>query len=157
VGCIRSGYVMPRSQFRDVHMMRKILLLVITFVVWTAIDEGRQTNQNESHVPPLHNECLATPKYVSTGNGVGYVAIQNICANTISARVCANYSRKGWTCRLYAGVLPHAILKSTWTENVTGSVTEIKAWATDYASGSHATDYKNLPTVSEPSRTVLPR
>lgn len=98
-----------------------------------------------------HVECLAEPKYVSTGNETDYVAVENVCANSISARVCAKYSRAGWVCRLYPGVLPHGVLKNAWNLATTGSGTDVKAWATDYESGSHADDYKNLPTVKVPN------
>ena len=137
--------------------MRTILLVVISSFALSALSQSPETKPDETHVPPLHNECLAKPKYISTGNGVGYVAMENLCSNSISARVCTNYSKTGWSCQLYAAVLPHANLKAAWNESVTGVVSDVKAWATDYASGSHMNDYKNLPTVKEPNKTVLPR
>lgn len=137
--------------------MKTIVLVLIASFAYSVFPQVPETKPDESHIPPLHNECLAKPKYVPTGNGVGYVAMENVCSNSISARVCTNYSKMGWSCQLYPAVLPHANLKSAWNESVTGNVTDVKAWATDYASGSRMNDYKNLPTVKEPSKTVFPR
>jgi hypothetical protein len=135
----------------------KSLFLLVSFFSWLTITAAPQDSRNESHVPPLHNECLAVPKYVSASSEMGYVVIENICPNSISARMCTKYSKTGWFCRLYPAVLPHGVLKSTWSVTTTGSVSDVKAWATDYASGSHADDYKNLPTVKAPNTPVLPR
>jgi hypothetical protein len=137
--------------------MRIILQLVLIGSMASAFPQTPDNKPDDSHIPPLHNECLTKPKTVATGDGIGYVSIENICSNSISARMCTNYSKTGWSCQLYPAILPHGSLKSNWNENVSGVVKDVKAWATDYAGGSHMNDYKNLPTVKEPNKTVYPR
>jgi hypothetical protein len=53
--------------------------------------------------------------------------------------------------------LPHSLMKAVWSVDTTGTVVDVKSWATDYLGGAHANDYKNLPTMDQPSKAILPR
>jgi len=139
----------------SVIMLTKRILLILLFTLGApTYPQSPPSKRAENHVPKPHNECLGKPKY--TGASAGYVTVENVCSNSISARLCTKYTRTGWSCQLYPAVLPHGNLKASWSET-SGTVADLKAWATDYASGSHRDDYKNLPTVEEPNRTILPR
>jgi hypothetical protein len=116
-----------------------------------------QAQQPKSATPRLHNECLGKPVTTGQSEGHGQVSITNICSNSISSRFCVKYSRNGWSCQLFPGILPHSSMKSFWSSNNTGEVVDVRAWAMDYAAGEHANDYKNLPTVEEPSKVVISR
>jgi hypothetical protein len=48
-------------------------------------------------------------------------------------------------------------MKAVWSIDGTGAVVDTKSWATDYVGGPHVNDYKNLPTVDQPSRVVMSR
>jgi hypothetical protein len=37
-------------------------------------------------------------------------------------------------------------MRADWSEAGTGTVSDTKAWATDYATDGHVNDDKNLPT-----------
>jgi hypothetical protein len=104
--------------------------------------------------PVLHNQCLGAPKNTGQGQEHGEIAVENVCKNSISARVCVKYARTGWACQLFPAVLPHGLMKAVWSVGSTGAVIDVKSWATDYVGGN---DYKNLPTVDQPSKVIMSR
>lgn len=134
--------------------MRVIIPTVLVTILVAACAQAQQTR---SATPKLHNECLGKPATTGQSEGHGLVSITNICSTSISSRFCVKYSRSGWSCQLFPGVLPHYPMKSFWSSNTTGEVVDVKAWAMDYAAGEHINDYKNLPTVDEPSKVVISR
>lgn len=94
----------------------------------TVCANGQQPGSSN---PVLHNECLGAPKNSGQGQANGEIAVENVCKNSISARVCVRYARTGWTCQLYPVVLPHAFMKAAWSVDRTGAVVDVKSWATD--------------------------
>jgi hypothetical protein len=134
---------------RSGAMRSPVILAVLLLAIF-----GYAQQPKSAATPKLRNECLGKPATTVKSAGHGEVSIVNICTNSISARLCVKYSKTGWSCQLFPGVLPHTAMKEYWSSDTTGEVVDVKAWATDYAAGN---DYKNLPTVEEPSKVIMSR